>query len=119
LLTIVFCCCYSLSLSLSLSPSLSLSLIHNHHQPAFSRANNKKYVQHMMSDSGERLWNLISEQGAHVYVCGGTNMGKQVRETFEKIMLEFGGMTNTKDASSYIKKLQEARPQRYTQELWS
>ena len=85
---------------------------------AFSRAGNKKYVQHLMSDSAERLWTLISEGGAHVYVCGGTNMGKQVRETFEQIIVESGNMS-AKEAAEFIKKMQDVRPQRYTQELWS
>ena len=85
---------------------------------AFSRADNKKYVQHLMLASKERLWKLISEQGAHVYVCGGTNMGKQVRETFEKIIAEVGNMNETK-SMEYVKQMQDVRPQRYTQELWS
>tara|TARA_B100000795_G_scaffold89894_1_gene65421 strand:- start:1634 stop:1903 length:270 start_codon:yes stop_codon:yes gene_type:complete len=85
---------------------------------AFSRAGNKKYVQHLMVDSGERLWKLISERGAHIYVCGGTRMGKQVLETFQKIIVEHGNL-ETKKAANFIKDMQDVRPQRYTQELWS
>ena len=86
---------------------------------AFSRDGPaKKYVQHLMIESKERLWDLISNKGAHVYVCGGTNMGKQVRDAFEDIISDLGDMTGD-EATKYVKNMQDVRPQRYTQELWS
>ena len=71
-----------------------------------------------MIESKERLWDLISNKGAHVYVCGGTNMGKQVRDAFEDIISDLGDMTGD-EATKYVKNMQDVRPQRYTQELWS
>ena len=45
--------------------------------PFFFRKYFRKFnfVVHLMIESKERLWDLISNKGAHVYVCGGTNMG--------------------------------------------
>eukprot|EP00946_MAST-07B_sp_MAST-7B-sp1_P004784 g4784.t1 len=88
---------------------------------AFSRdglAGEKRYVQHMMAEEAQasRIWTLLSQHGAHVYVCGGTKMGQEVKSTVEKIIRDQGRMS-AKKASAYMSGFQEAG--RYVQELWS
>jgi NADPH-ferrihemoprotein reductase len=91
---------------------------------AFSRdgsgsvAGSKRYVQHVMEEKPQaaRIWKLMSQQGAHIYVCGGTKMGQQVKATVEKIIREQGRMSANK-ASAYVSGFQESG--RYVQELWS
>lgn len=37
---------------------------------AFSRDQAQKvYVQHLLSENGEEIWNIL-DQGGHLYVCG-------------------------------------------------
>ena len=88
---------------------------------AFSRegaAGQKRYVQHIMEESSHaaRIWDLMSNHGAHIYVCGGTTMGQQVKATVENIIREQGRMSASK-ASAYMSGFQEGG--RYVQELWS
>ena len=46
---------------------------------AFSRDDEAKvYVQDRMREDGKLLHRLISKEGGHVYVCGGTSMGRDV-----------------------------------------
>lgn len=46
---------------------------------AFSRAQAAKvYVQHHVRDDGKELWEMM-QRGAHIYLCGGTSMGNDVR----------------------------------------
>ena len=95
--------------------------------PAFSREGaagvaqaGRRYVQHIMAEDGvsRRIWALISQQNAHIYVCGGTKMGSQVRATVEQVVSRCGQMS-ADDAVAYVRAMQEGRPQRYVQELWS
>ena len=91
---------------------------------AFSRdgdraaAGQKRYVQHVMEEPPQaaRIWTLMSQQGAYIYVCGGTKMGQQVKATVEKVIRKQGRMS-AKKASAYMSGFQEAG--RYVQELWS
>lgn len=86
-------------------------------------AKSKVYVQHLLQEEHvtKRLvdWlkvgpgGKIAEDGAHVYVCGATNMGHDVMAAMQKIV-ESSGCTN---AAETIKLLQEKG--RYVQELWS
>merc|ERR1711871_1304077 len=85
---------------------------------AFSRegtAGEKRCVQHIMEEPSQaaRIWELMSQHGAHIYVCGGTSMGQQVKTTVEKIIREQGRMSASK-ASAYMSGFQEGG--RYVQE---
>ncbi len=90
---------------------------------AFSRENPKKkvYVQHLMTEraNAEVLWKLVNNQGAHVYVCGGTSMGTDVAKALVEVVKKFGGRDLGKAgaADQYVAKLKESG--RYVQELWS
>jgi len=54
-----------------------------------------------------------SGAGAHVYVCGATNMGHDVMGAMQKILSDAGSA----DAVAAIKSLHDEG--RYVQELWS
>jgi len=84
---------------------------------AFSRFEEKKvYVQNRLQEHREELWKLLHAQHASFYVCGGTAMGRDIRETIVHVAEKVGGMT-TKQAQDFLKKLQTEG--RYIQELWS
>merc|ERR1712000_600320 len=55
---------------------------------AFSRSENheKKYVQDVIKDNKKDVFQLIYDEGAHIYVCGsGAGMGVGVREVLLEI----------------------------------
>eukprot|EP00640_Fibrocapsa_japonica_P000889 CAMPEP_0113933598 /NCGR_PEP_ID=MMETSP1339-20121228/740_1 /TAXON_ID=94617 /ORGANISM="Fibrocapsa japonica" /LENGTH=678 /DNA_ID=CAMNT_0000934937 /DNA_START=174 /DNA_END=2210 /DNA_ORIENTATION=+ /assembly_acc=CAM_ASM_000762 len=84
---------------------------------AFSREKKQKvYVQHLLLEDGADLYHRLHEEKAHVYVCGGTQMGHDVGAALVKIVSDHGGM-GTKSAEEYVKSLQTSG--RMVQELWS
>jgi len=84
---------------------------------AFSREQgNKVYVQDRLKENADSLFDLIDKQNAYFYVCGGTAMGRSIRETLIALVGEKGGLATDK-AQSYFKKLQSDG--RYVAELWS
>jgi len=91
----------------------TLSALHT----AFSREQEQKvYVQSDLKAQAEKVWQLISQQRAYFYVCGGTLMGRQVKEVVQHIVEQHGNMT-AQAAAEYVKKMQTDG--RYIQELWS
>ena len=81
---------------------------------AFSREQKKKvYVQNLIEENQEKLWELINEKKARIYVCGGVAMGKAVRETFTKI---FTFYDKSKNGQKYLDDL--LKQDIYVQELW-
>ena len=64
------------------------------HDLAWSRAGSEKvYVQHLMKQNGEQIWNWI-DGGGHFYVCGDKNyMARDVHTTLIEICSEFGDMS--------------------------
>jgi len=83
---------------------------------AFSREGKQKvYVQHLMAKNSRDLWDVL-ENGAYVYVCGGTAMGREVKETFVELVRQEGGKS-ADEAAKYMHTLQSGG--RYVQELWS
>jgi len=84
---------------------------------AFSREEDKKvYVQDLMSENSDHLYDLLHNKKASFYVCGGAAMGKSVREVIRRI-LESRGKLTTDQSESYVKKL--SNEGRYISELWS
>jgi NADPH-ferrihemoprotein reductase len=68
----------------------SLTTLH----AAFSRETNQKvYVQSDLKANAETIWQLLSQQRAYFYVCGGTIMGRQVKEVVHHIVEQHGNMT--------------------------
>jgi NADPH-ferrihemoprotein reductase len=86
---------------------------------AFSRDGPKKvYVQNLMveSNTAADLLDLLTNQGAYVYVCGATAMGTDVMAAFVKILEDKNGMSAAQ-ATAFMKELHEKG--RYVQELWT
>jgi len=85
---------------------------------AFSRLNgNKKvYVQNLLWDNREHVWQMI-ESGAHIYVCGDArNMARDVQNTFHKILTDVGGKTDA-EAQKLLHDMERQR--RYQADVWS
>ncbi|XP_030042001.1 NADPH--cytochrome P450 reductase isoform X2 [Microcaecilia unicolor] len=85
---------------------------------AFSRDQNHKiYVQHLLKKNKENVWKLISEDNAHIYVCGDArNMARDVQNAFYEIVAEYGKMDHAQ-AVDYVKKLMTKG--RYSLDVWS
>ncbi len=85
---------------------------------AFSRKNpnQKEYVQHLLKQNGASTYELLVEQGAYVFVCGGVKMGHDVTETLKEILVSEGSMSPEK-AADYLSNLSSRG--RFVQELWS
>ena len=84
---------------------------------AFSRETQRKiYVQDHLRETAGRVWDLIGRNAAHVYVCGGTVMGNQVKEAVLKIVIAEGGLS-ADSAAEYMKGLVEQK--RFIAELLS
>ncbi|XP_038055432.1 NADPH--cytochrome P450 reductase-like isoform X2 [Patiria miniata] len=84
---------------------------------AFSREQaEKQYVQHIMMQKKEKIWELL-EQGGHIYVCGDARyMAPDVQKVIRTIISEHGDKTH-QEADDYIKKLQSKG--RYACDVWS
>uniref|UniRef100_A0A0B7BHS3 NADPH--cytochrome P450 reductase n=1 Tax=Arion vulgaris TaxID=1028688 RepID=A0A0B7BHS3_9EUPU len=84
---------------------------------AFSRDQTQKvYVQHLIDQNHDEIWNVLNNNG-HVYICGDAkNMAKEVHGMLVKILTAKGQMA-TADAEDYIKKLQSKG--RYSSDVWS
>ena len=65
----------------------------------------------------EKLWFLIGQKGAHVYVCGDAKMmAKDVRNIVLEVVKNGGEMT-VEDAEKYVKKMEQQK--RYSADVWS
>lgn len=84
---------------------------------AFSREQKEKvYVQNLLAQNRKETWELVKNQGAYLYVCGGVKMGQDVSEAFRSICVSQGNMSAS-DAKQYMDSL--ASDGRYVQELWA
>ena len=84
---------------------------------AFSRYQDTKvYVQHLIWDKRERLWDLI-QNNANIYVCGDArNMARDVQNTILKVFQQVGGM-EAEAAQKMFKDMERQR--RYQADVWS
>lgn len=85
---------------------------------AFSRAQaTKVYVQDLVKQQGEKVWELVGSKGAMVYVCGdGAHMAKDVNMALQTVAMAHGGMSEP-DAAAFLASLTEQR--RYIRDVWS
>ena len=85
---------------------------------AFSRAQSSKvYVQHLLKQDGQRIFDLLQHPAVHVYVCGdGASMAKDVQSSLMSILESVGGLT-TVDASAFLAAM--TKQQRYIRDIWS
>lgn len=84
---------------------------------AFSRDGPEKvYVQDHIRSNGAKLWDLINQQEAHIYICGdGTKMAGDVDRALRETFSLHGNMT-FEDATAYLQKLAEDK--RYQRDVW-
>ncbi|GFO34081.1 NADPH--cytochrome p450 reductase [Plakobranchus ocellatus] len=84
---------------------------------AFSRDQaHKVYVQHLIDQNQEQIWNLLNDNG-HIYICGDAkNMAKEVHNVLVNVLTSKGNMDEA-GAEDYIKKLQSKG--RYSADVWS
>ncbi|SBS83949.1 NADPH-cytochrome p450 reductase, putative (CPR), partial [Plasmodium malariae] len=78
---------------------------------AFSRDQEKKiYVQDLILEKKELIWSLI-QKGAYIYVCGNSNMTKDVNKTINNLAI-----LNKQNDKKFTKKLKKSG--RYIEEMW-
>jgi len=83
---------------------------------AFSRETDTKvYVQHHVAEDAAELWSML-QANAHVYICGGTAMGRDVVNALTQAVATHGGMSASA-ADAYVKQMTTSG--RLMQELWS
>lgn len=86
-------------------------------QLAFSREREQKvYVQYLLAKNMEETCKLLVNEGAYVYVCGGTRMGSDVMQAIVSI-LAIQGKMGPDGARTYVSQMQSDA--RYIQELWA
>ena len=90
----------------------------NRHDLAWSRAGPEKvYVQHLMEQHGEEIWNWI-DGGAYFYVCGDKNyMARDVHSTLIGICSEYGGMSE-EEAKEFVESGLMKAEKRYLRDVY-
>jgi NADPH-ferrihemoprotein reductase len=85
---------------------------------AFSRDQEEKiYVTHLLKQQGEKIWKLIKQDNASIYVCGDAkNMARDVHTILTDIAQIYGEMTPER-AIAFVKELTQKG--RYSQDVWS
>ena len=88
------------------------------HDLAWSRAGPEKvYVQHLMEQHGEEIWNWI-DGGAYFYVCGDKNyMARDVHSTLIGICSEYGGMSE-EEAKEFVESGLMKTEKRYLRDVY-
>ena len=91
------------------------------YRPAFSRDGDegkaRTYVQELIRADAARVWELVGERGAWVYISGSANkMPKAVREALAFAVKEHGGRTG-EEAQEYVAQME--RDGRLIEECWS
>ena len=85
---------------------------------AFSREQaNKIYVQDLLQEDADTVWDMIEKKGAYIYICGATEMGHDVCAVLRKIAMTQGGLQNEEAAKKYFDQLHHDG--RFVQELWA
>jgi len=85
---------------------------------AFSRdQSNKIYVQNLVEEDGDMIWDMLDKKGAYVYVCGGIKMGHDVCVALRNIAVKIGGLSDDNASKKYLEDLH--KDGRLVQELWS
>mmetsp|Transcript_25095 Transcript_25095/g.34969 ORF Transcript_25095/g.34969 Transcript_25095/m.34969 type:complete len:630 (-) Transcript_25095:83-1972(-) len=83
---------------------------------AFSREGKQKvYVQNLMQKDTSELYRHLQD-GGYVFVCGGTSMGREVKDAFVRLVCKEGGKSEDA-ARAFVDDLHSQN--RYVQELWS
>ena len=85
---------------------------------AFSRPQSSKvYVQDLLQQDAQDVYELLQHPSVHVYVCGdGASMAKDVHAVLISI-LESVGSLSTSDATAFLAAM--TKQQRYVRDIWS
>ena len=79
-------------------------------QVAFSRLTDKKvYVQGLMQENAQALWQSLSHPQCHYYVCGDAKMADDVFERFMAIVKTEGNLSHIEAVEFFDKMKQEKR----------
>jgi len=82
---------------------------------AWSRDQAEKiYVQHRLKQKAREVFEWIDD-GAHIYLCGGKKMGKDVQDTILSIIQDIKNISNDQ-AKEYLKNIK--RQHRYHEDLY-
>ncbi|HEY9675879.1 MAG TPA: nitric oxide synthase oxygenase [Waterburya sp.] len=83
---------------------------------AFSRLTDKKvYVQGLMQENAQELWQQLSHPQCHYYVCGDAKMADDVFEVFMAIAKTEGRLSHIEAVSFFDKMKQEKR---FVSDVW-
>jgi sulfite reductase (NADPH) flavoprotein alpha-component len=75
---------------------------------AWSRdGSEKRYVQHVVSEQSDRLGRWL-ERGAHIYICGGLDMGQAVNQAIQQNLATESG-TSFEEAAVPLALLQRTK----------
>ncbi|XP_054854025.1 NADPH-dependent diflavin oxidoreductase 1 isoform X2 [Eublepharis macularius] len=85
---------------------------------AFSRDQEQKvYVQHRIRENKELIWDLVSQENAHIYLAGNAKqMPEAVAEALKFVFQSEGGLSAS-EAEEYLANLDRAH--RFQAETWS
>eukprot|EP00471_Norrisiella_sphaerica_P001206 CAMPEP_0184486092 /NCGR_PEP_ID=MMETSP0113_2-20130426/7642_1 /TAXON_ID=91329 /ORGANISM="Norrisiella sphaerica, Strain BC52" /LENGTH=975 /DNA_ID=CAMNT_0026867823 /DNA_START=299 /DNA_END=3226 /DNA_ORIENTATION=+ len=85
---------------------------------AFSREKEEKvYVQHLMEQNAEQLYDLIAKKKGFLFVCGdGVRMARDVMAKLTEIIGKQGKMSSVEAKNYVVRMLKEKR---YVQDIWS
>lgn len=86
---------------------------------AFSRDKGRprQYVQDLIRDNAERVFEAMHEQNGKIYICGSSgNMPKGVREALLDVLVEKGKGMSREEAEGYLDRME--KDGRYKQETW-
>eukprot|EP01006_Ploeotia_vitrea_P057942 TRINITY_DN68505_c0_g1_i1.p1 TRINITY_DN68505_c0_g1~~TRINITY_DN68505_c0_g1_i1.p1 ORF type:complete len:692 (-),score=387.30 TRINITY_DN68505_c0_g1_i1:64-1905(-) len=75
----------------------------------------KTYVQHRMLEHQDLVWRVIDNDG-YFYVCGGTQMGRDVKAAMQKV-IKTARKCSDEEAHDFLQAMQDNG--RFIQELWS
>ena len=51
------------------------------------------YVQDLLREDGREVWSLLGCRGGHLYICGGTAMGREVVLALQRTAVEHGKLS--------------------------
>ncbi|KAI0070674.1 riboflavin synthase domain-like protein [Panus rudis PR-1116 ss-1] len=77
----------------------------------------RKYVQHLIAEDSKRIWELIGERKAWIYISGASNkMPTAVKAAIREAVQEHGGQTE-EEAKEYVAAME--REGRLIEDCWS
>ncbi|KAL0096479.1 cytochrome P450 [Phycomyces blakesleeanus] len=87
-----------------------------------SRPTAVRYVQHQLLAHSSEIWNLVmpttkkDSKPAHIYVCGGGAMSREVRRTFYTMATYFGETQDDQEAKLLIQSWIDSK--RFNEDVW-